>query len=230
MPDHLGYKRGHGPVQRSGPRSNSPHSSLTPRISGSTRRFISPRRLGCVEARSPGCDGATGTSTRIDCRLRVADKASRAARSKSQPRPQQADGPSISTPTPNRSSPVGAADNATGTRSESTIPSSRTETANPSIPNRSANSSTARHSAADCRESGSRPAAHPRVAPRRSRRTHQGRVGASRSCPSGLHDGDLSTPAPGHGRIGCNQLRRSDCYRQWSIPGGRPERASGDSR
>ena len=110
-------------------------SSLTPHTSGSTPRFISPRRLGCVEARSPGCDGATGTSTRTDSRSRAADRASRAAPSKSQPRPQQADGPSISTPTPNKSSPDGVAgNNATGNPSESTIRSSRTEHGEPVNP------------------------------------------------------------------------------------------------
>ena len=57
----------------------------------------------------------------------------------------QADGPLISTPTPNRSSPDGVAgSNATGNPLESTTPSSRTDTASRSIPNRSANSSTAR--------------------------------------------------------------------------------------
>ena len=106
--------------------------------------------------RSSGCDGATGTSTHTDYLLRGAGRASRAAPWKSQPRPQQADARSISTPTPNTSSPDGVAgNNATDTPSESTIRSSRTNTANPSIPNRSANSSTAKRSAADCRESGS---------------------------------------------------------------------------
>ena len=110
---------------------------------------------GMRRVRSPVCDGAIGTSTPTDSQLRVADRASRAAPSKSRPRPQQADARSTSMPTPSKSSPDGAADNnVTGTRSEFTIRCSRTGMANRSIPNRSASCSTARHSAAGCRGSG----------------------------------------------------------------------------
>ena len=111
--------------------------------------------------------------------------AHRAAPWKSQPRPHQADAPSISTPTPNRSSRDGVAGKvATGTPSEFTIRCSRTNTANRPIPNRSANSSISRHSAADCRESSSTTCdTRTRHTSRRSWRTHQGRVRTPRSCP-----------------------------------------------
>ena len=161
----------------------------------------------------------------------VSGRASSAAPSKSPPKPQQVDGRSISTPTPSKSSPDGAADNnATDNPPDSTIPSSPIDTANPSIPNRSANSSTARHSTADCPESGSTTCATP------TRHYSSQPANPPKLCrnpsvtPTRVHDGHLPTPAAWHGRGRGDQLRRVARHRRSSRSAGQSDETTGACR
>ena len=209
--------------RRSGPATSSavPPAPSSPSL---PRPYLA-RPPGCAAARSPGSAGATGTATPTGSPI-ARSRQSIAGRTTEVPTKTAASRRCIDLdPTPNTSSPDGAADStATATPPEPTTRCSPTPTAT-------------RHpeSISQLFDRKSRSIGLPTIRFHDLRHTHascssppatpdQGRLRTPRTCPPRLHDGHLPTRDARHGRRRRTRLRRPDRHHHGRRPQHRRQR------